>query len=235
MTYLLGARCKDGVVLLGDRKFTIDYGADETFDDKITGEIPGILTGFSGTRRMFERFRAEIRNYVTSYYRTNKDNVSTDLFLIELSDIMNNINNKFGTRDENFDLLAGMSGTNFADQKSRLFYFYDDGSFEPVNRYKAIGSGWPYGMIYLKELWKNNDISIDLAAETGYFIVKYIESYGLNNTVGLEKEGKNRYPQIHFLPDNQSDYPADEGKLEQLLVNVKKRLNKVNVQNQLIP
>jgi hypothetical protein len=57
----------------------------------------------------------------------------------------------------------------------------------------------------------------------------------LNNTVGLEKEGKNRYPQIHFLPDKQSDYPADEGKLEQLLVNVKKRLNKVNVQNQLIP
>jgi len=38
MTYVLGAKCTDGVVLVSDTKITTHYGNDYSYDDKITGE-----------------------------------------------------------------------------------------------------------------------------------------------------------------------------------------------------
>jgi 20S proteasome alpha/beta subunit len=35
MTFILGARCMDGVVLVGDTRFTIDDGIDWIYDYKI--------------------------------------------------------------------------------------------------------------------------------------------------------------------------------------------------------
>ena len=39
MTFILGARCKDGVVLISDKKVTLDYGADFDFRDKFFGDL----------------------------------------------------------------------------------------------------------------------------------------------------------------------------------------------------
>src|SRR5205809_4099757 len=60
MTYIFTARCKDGVVLVADRKFTIDYGVGYEYGDKLIGEIGGIIVGFSGARRIFELYRKEM-------------------------------------------------------------------------------------------------------------------------------------------------------------------------------
>ena len=46
MTYILGTRCKDGVVLIADRKFTIDAGAGYEYDDKLFGDLAGVIVGF---------------------------------------------------------------------------------------------------------------------------------------------------------------------------------------------
>jgi 20S proteasome alpha/beta subunit len=35
MTYILGSRCKDGVVLISDRKVTLDFGDDFDYGDKL--------------------------------------------------------------------------------------------------------------------------------------------------------------------------------------------------------
>jgi 20S proteasome alpha/beta subunit len=34
MTYVLGVRCSDGVVLIGDTKMTVNNGINEKFGDK---------------------------------------------------------------------------------------------------------------------------------------------------------------------------------------------------------
>ena len=39
VTYILGSRCKDGVVLVSDTKITVDGGARYEYEDKLTGEI----------------------------------------------------------------------------------------------------------------------------------------------------------------------------------------------------
>ena len=50
MTYILGSRCRDGVVLISDRKFTIEEQGTYLYDDKLYAEIRGVITGFAGTR-----------------------------------------------------------------------------------------------------------------------------------------------------------------------------------------
>jgi len=69
MTYILGSRCSDGVVIVSDTKFTIDNGAiAPLYDvDKVTGEFPGFITAFSGERHKFERFRGEIREFRSTH------------------------------------------------------------------------------------------------------------------------------------------------------------------------
>jgi hypothetical protein len=39
MTFILGSHCKDGVILVADRKITIDGGEDYDECDKLFGEI----------------------------------------------------------------------------------------------------------------------------------------------------------------------------------------------------
>ena len=53
MTLILGARCRDGAVLVADSKLTEDNsGLQFSYDNKTTGELQGILTAFSGDRNI---------------------------------------------------------------------------------------------------------------------------------------------------------------------------------------
>jgi 20S proteasome alpha/beta subunit len=70
MTLIMGARCKDGVVLVADRKLTYPDRSQVNYGDKITGEIVGVLTAFSGDQGTFELFTNRVRNYV----KTSEEN-----------------------------------------------------------------------------------------------------------------------------------------------------------------
>lgn len=59
----MGARCKDGSILVGDRKITSTAVPDVVYANKITGEINGALTAFAGDRGTFELFRNRLRHY----------------------------------------------------------------------------------------------------------------------------------------------------------------------------
>jgi len=67
MTYVLGSRCKDGVVLIADTKFIIDRDGSITFihdNGKIFAGISGVIIGFAGTRGKFELFQTAIMDYL---------------------------------------------------------------------------------------------------------------------------------------------------------------------------
>ena len=71
MTIILGVKCIDGVVLVGDRKLTDVDKIDFSYGDKITGEVEGFLTAFSGDKSVFDLFRIKLRectNNGTTYY-----------------------------------------------------------------------------------------------------------------------------------------------------------------------
>jgi hypothetical protein len=88
--------------------------------------------------------------------------------------------------------------------------------------YKAIGTGEPYGSIYLKQNWQP-DMTTKQVAELGYFIIKYIEKFYLDLSVGVNVDK----PQIWFIPDNEVDHSADVQLLDEYEENTRKRLERI--------
>lgn len=198
MTYVLGARCSDGVVLIADTKMTVNGGVNNKFGDKITGELVGVLTGFSGLRDQFEPFRSQLREL----RRSLGDQITPDTILKSIKDILRSLYSQYGS-GLNLELLVAISRAKL-DEKSILYYFHEDGSYQLIDQdYKAIGAE-PYGEIYLKQIW-NSEMNMDKTAELGYFIIRYIEKFQLDLTVGTG--GDKPRPQVRFVPDEQ---PSDD-------------------------
>lgn len=217
MTFILGSRCSDGVVMIADRRFTENYGSSYLYDDKLIHHVQGIIVGFSGSRGIFELFTSEIMQHVIDH-----GPITLNPFVFKTSELIEKLNKRFYTQD-NFDALIGTG-----NEPSSLRYFYPDGRMESVRTYKTIGSGTPYGSVFLKKLW-HRDMSMEEVAELGYLIIKYIETLELDLTVGVGDKGK---PQIWFLPDGFGDdekaraTQPNEALMEKFETNAKIRLER---------
>lgn len=44
MTYIFGLKCRDGVVMIADKKFLMDYGSKNLYDNKIFGELRHMIS-----------------------------------------------------------------------------------------------------------------------------------------------------------------------------------------------
>jgi 20S proteasome alpha/beta subunit len=211
-TLIVGARCVDGVVLTGDRKLTQtdSSGLHDAFDDKITGEIDGILTGFSDDAGAFEVFRSTLRDYVTTTRnkqikknpRLAKKNLGPtfDQFKLRVSQIQGELNNKY--QKHQYKVLMGVSGKYFASGKSSLYFFEIDGRCFPLNQPKAIGSGSSHVFYFLKRYWDATKTTMKEFAQLGDFLIRYVsdDQITLDNAVGLSRDKP--YPQIVFIPDD---------------------------------
>jgi 20S proteasome alpha/beta subunit len=215
LTYILGSRCSNGVVIIADRKFTIDQsgGIDSIYDSKLYGEFEGIITGFSGLRRRYENFIIEITDYVDTE-RSQLRLVPIRRFLMKARDIVKSM----GSND--LDILIATRGS-----PSVLRHMYYDGGIETIKKYVVIGTGEPVGRFFLKKYWDEN-MDMNQVAELGYFIIKVIQKYNLEDTVGLseKKEERESKPHIWLIPDNAHDEEASENFLNQLESHVNRRL-----------
>lgn len=225
MTYVLGARCVNGVVLVADRKLMINGGASSEYIDKIQGDIRGVLWANAGASGTFELFRCYIRDFVTT-----NPNITVDRFVTKLSEVTHQLFEDYKYDYGEYEALVAISGRRLADGRSSLRHVFESGKIESVPKFHAVGGGAPYGLVYIKELFdKNPTLTMNQAAEMGFFIIKYIEKYQLDNTVGLGTDCKNKYPQIHFIPDNEPDYPAAEKLLGQIEQSVNERLDRITI------
>ena len=68
MTYILGSRCSQGVVLVADKKIiATDGGAEYKYNYKLFSELENMIIGYSGSRHIFDLFRNDLIDYVISY------------------------------------------------------------------------------------------------------------------------------------------------------------------------
>lgn len=250
MTLILGARCIDGVVLVADRKFTseeakIDYG------NKITGEIPGLLTAFSGDRATFEAFTNRLRSFLTTKIISQvKESLEKNIPIVDLGvrfdDLIWEINilqrdlRKHGLY--NFSILAGISGIHYSDKKSKMILFYQDGGFIPVREYKALGTGEPYASYHLMRYYES-EMKMEKFAELADFIIRFVEGkvYQLDKNVGLDPTYP--FPQIIYIPDNlgycskynngepKSDCSPNQQELQDFKTNSEKKLEHLYAQH----
>jgi hypothetical protein len=74
-----------------------------------------------------------------------------------------------------------------------------------VNTYTSIGIGSVFAEPFLKNIW-NSNLKMSSIAALGWFIIQYIEDYQLHSSIGI---GGN-YPQIWFIPDNETNTKGEK-------------------------
>lgn len=67
MTFILGSKCSDGVVLVADKKITVTDNSGMYFDysDKLFAELRHAIFGSSGSTGNYEHFRGRIKNHIS--------------------------------------------------------------------------------------------------------------------------------------------------------------------------
>lgn len=197
LTYILGAKCKDGVVLVSDRKVSYRSGLVE-FQDKLFQDVEFAITGSSGVAGLYDKFRTRITHAVMKMKAKSKKNnkpIGSHDFIQKVEKIAFDLNSMYRKRDNRlyFDVLMGVKTNRYAV----LRYIDPSGVEEPVKSYKAIGSGYLFGESILRTLWHKN-ITMEEIARCGYFIIKQIETLNLDRAVGVGS-GK---AQIYYIPDD---------------------------------
>lgn len=195
MTLILGARCIDGVVLVADKKITRtnELGSISfEYKRKLHGELRHVIFGISGSTDTFEFFVDEIKE------RVNQGDVKLENVTNVISDKVLEINDKrHFQKDLFFNLLVAVQ---YPQRPTILTYVIGDGGKRVVNTYESIGIGSVFAEPFLKNIW-NSNLKMTKVAELGWFLIKYIEDYQLHSSVGI---GSN-YPQIWFIPDNETN------------------------------
>jgi len=235
MTYILGSVCTDGVVLVADRKILLEGGTIHEYEDKLFVCVPWMIVGSSGILGLFEKFRDRLTSYLGS--SEYSDNANVYNLTNEIENLTRELNNDYFEvlRGRDFDVLLGIQATTEAVLK----YIHPSGFAVGVRRYKVIGHGEPYGSFFLKYWWHKNMTMLEVA-ELGFFIVKCIQEFELDNTVGIGKG----YPQIMLIPnpkhtekdiEEANELPTiralSGSELSDLKAKVVKRLEKFKQQN----
>lgn len=190
MTYILGSNCVDGVVLVGDRKIVSGDGSSHEYGYKIFADAPFMVVGSSGTSGLFEKFREKLTEFTSSPSHEH----TVVALTTQIETITRQLNEAYHDilHGESFDVLLGIKGS----ITSVLRHVYPIGFAEGVTRCRAIGHGEPYGSFFLKHWWKPEMTMLEVA-ELGFFIIKYIQEFELDNTVGIGES----YPQIWLIPN----------------------------------
>ncbi|UCG54765.1 MAG: hypothetical protein JSV32_00670 [Dehalococcoidia bacterium] len=194
MTLIMGAKCINGIALIGDRKITIDSGADYTYGDKLFAPLNTIVVGSSGLSGMYKSFQNRVLMAIKQHQKEGMG-VGAEETLAIIEQIMHQMLSEYGESimANGFDVLMAMRNTP-EPELNRIIYL---GLPEPVIDYKCVGHGEPYASLLLKTLWKK-DMSMMQFAKLGCFTIRFIENLNLDNSVG-------GLPQVYFIPKIQFD------------------------------
>lgn len=210
MTYILGARCVDGVVLTGDTKVTVDGGADYAYSKKIMVEpLTNIVMGSAGIGGLYKEFQNRIITAVIQIEKRREEGVlplitTEEEFSVLVSKVIRDMHDDYG-EDRSMIIynLMILCATRIGSEIAQLTTFTGYGFPEPVNGIRAIGHGEPYASLFHKKMWKK-DMTMEQTAKLGLFIIKFIEDMKLDKSVGFDKEF---LPQVVFIPD--IEFPED--------------------------
>lgn len=224
MTCIIGGKCKDGVAIIADKKIVDPETRLVEFKDKLfifrkDNFYYPIVIGSSGTVPLYDKFKKEaiaelekikpnLISFTSNSFTTTSFNVSgmiypyasmndnakeviLDPYLEKLEKIIKKYKGDYS--NDHFDVLFGAQ----VQQKGAiLVYIAKDGLSEDIDKHKVIGSSEIPANVFLKAI-NPNDMSMDEFAKWGYFIIRHIEDYGIDNMVGVGKYT----PQIYFIPN----------------------------------
>jgi len=195
MTLVIGAKCRDGIVLIGDKQVT--RGTSTSEENKISPieAIGGVYVGASGDVAFFDKFKRQIKLDV-GYIRQQKgadkpiyDNI--EQFIVHCEDKLRYFTKQYELQDKSGDVIPVLQilvAVKLADSvsgDSTSLHYIDNVSCaeQEVKGCHAIGNGATQADFYLGRLWKN-DMTIKQTIQLALFIFQLIDKYNLNISVG---------------------------------------------------
>lgn len=200
MTYIIGGKCTDGVVLVGDKKISIGGGTEYSYANKIISPSLGIVIGSSGSSGLYRTFQSRLRLGIQEISdEKGDDNVNWDDELVLLTErVIHQIGKDYGseTTAMNLDALVVIR-TGYVPE---LIHLTGRGLPEPITDFAAVGHGEPYGSVLVKTLW-NELYPMGMAdfAKLGCFAIRYVQDLNLDNSVGVNIK-KGEVPQVWYIP-----------------------------------
>jgi 20S proteasome alpha/beta subunit len=217
MTYILASHCADGIVLLSDRKVTIEGGIEVEYEDKIFSEFEQFLLTYAGSRETFGSFRMKLQDTMSFHVNAYGQMTLSNMYNM-ISDTMFKLSGDYRSYEKGFEILVVSK-----DSKEPIRHFIYDGRPSTVRKYKAIGTGSPYGAIMLKNCWKP-DMTMTQSAELGCFIIRYIEKNRLDLTVGVGDFN----PQVWFIPRGGERRELQKEEICDLQTKIDEKISRLN-------
>jgi 20S proteasome alpha/beta subunit len=223
MTLIIGARCKDGVVVGADRRGM--RGAEPSDEEKLY-DMDGILVGIAGLTGIKDDFlllvrRREVGTRLRDLYEVK----------LEVEDLVRRFSDRYGPRfpggggEEQIQaLLVGL--TNLRTGKATLYHVLGMGFAEEV-RFLCIGHGSPYATSLGKFMY-DPDLSVNEMAEVVCFLISWVKE-DLDALVGGT-------PDVMLLKDNTHGFTKlDKAKIQAIEKHVKSIKKKGELRRCLLP
>jgi hypothetical protein len=224
MTYILGANCNDGIVLVADRKVTFKENRSTVDYRKKLFGYPShlyypIVVGCAGSTVISDQFEDDMLTIAMEYH----GKITLDKFIPQLT---SKIKEYFKTtykdqfKPEEFEIVLAIQTDNGAILKHIL------GEGLPIkiasHRYVVLGSesGMMRTRTLFQPLWSHG-LDMIKVGEFGYFFIRYVERYHLDDLIGTERDTK---PQIWYIPNQGHLSEAKEPYLNNLEIKTQERL-----------
>jgi len=237
-TLIVGAKCKDGVVLVGDRKVNTDFGVSYIEKIRRCPEISWAVFGAAGVGTLFEEFLEVLPQKVSYHYnwiQYQSDRIRyqhTQEFgenrfaprppemaysfadfkhdCVELLKEMRNAYSIAHTEEGcTLQILMGIR-----ERESKLFYL-DSIYCLPAEVTKIVFIGQSeLGEVFRKS-W-DDGMTMAETAKLATFAIRYIEKEGISDGIGVGEY----QPQVWFIPNDGDPREILGDKLSTLLADV---------------
>lgn len=194
MTYILGAKCSDGVVIIGDQKIVCDNEA--TYDKKLEIVLSNVVLAGAGIDGLINMLTDEIHQQIKN------EKIKNHADLLKVAEEKSyELSQAYESRVGTFEILLGVK----TEDDSCLYNLITNQGFaEPVRKYVTIGSGGSYASVLLRTLW-SDDMSMMEFASLGHFLINFIVEMGLDESIGGDID-------IWFIPNTHDDIINKSGK-----------------------
>jgi 20S proteasome alpha/beta subunit len=178
MTYILAAKCKDGVVFVTDRKtMNLTKNTFEWVDEKVLRISLQVVIAWSGLGSYFDPFSRRFTEQIK-----NDPNPTPNEYLNAFEKAFEEVRKTFPDEISNGGLaiLIGVQ----KDEGAALFLIEGNGGARIIEKYHSIGTSQPIGEFFLRKLW-DDAMSMEDFAKLATFCITYVDKYDLDVSVGL--------------------------------------------------
>lgn len=212
MTLVIGAKCKDGVVLIADKR--ILEGNDVAVGKKITILPLGIVVAGAGVGEVIDKFNERIpfvldERKKLNYQEILKNNPGTEIniddvpFYFRPYEFLEDCEGLIFQLHERYKMPIQILVAAGNQEAAELNYIDNENFLTSKRRtYMAIGSGSPYANFLLKKLWREA-LTMKEMAKLGNFIINLVDDMGVDAYVG-------HGTQTVYVPNSPADADTEE-------------------------